>query len=90
MRARVEKRSVLGWNKSQVTSNNIVVTQYLSHINGGTATAPVGGLHHMGDDVLASNYAVKKKSVCEHHKNYVSDPELSLFISGLQRVWNLN
>ena len=45
---------------TQVTSNNIVVTQYLSHINGGTATTPFGGLHHMGDDVLASHYAVKK------------------------------
>ena len=33
--------------------------------------------------ILASQYSVQTKSVCEHHKNDVSDPELSLLISDL-------
>ena len=35
--------------------------------------------------ILASQYSVQTKSVCEHHKNDVSDPELSLLISDLQK-----
>ena len=49
-------------------------------INGDTAPDYVGGLHHMGAAILASQYAGQTKSVCEHHKNAVSDPLLSLFI----------
>ena len=58
----------------QVASNNGVVTQYPSPIKGGTAPSPVGDLHHMGAAVLAYQYVVQTKSVCEHHKNTVSDP----------------
>ena len=34
----------------------------------------------MGASLLASWYAVQKKYVCEHHNNYFSGPELSLFV----------
>ena len=44
----------------------------------------------MGAAVIASQYAVQIKYVCEHHKNAVSGPELSLFIVDLQKAWNLN
>ena len=73
-----------------VASNNGRVTQAPTPINGGTAPAPVGVLHHMGAAVIASKYAVKTKSVCEHQKNSVSDPELSSFISDIQKVCNIN
>ena len=65
----------------QVASNNGGGTQAPPPINGGTTTAPVVGLQNMGTDVLASQYSAQKKSLCEHHKNSVSDTELSLFIS---------
>ena len=66
--------------------NNGGGTQALTYINGGTAPDPVGGLHHIGDAVLASQYAVQTNYVCEHQKNAVSDPELSLLISDLQKA----
>ena len=74
----------------QVSSNNGGVTKVPPPTNCGTALAPIDGLHHMGDDVLASNYAFKTKSVCEHYKNYVPDPELYSLIYELQKAWNLN
>ena len=73
----------------QVTSNNGGVTQAPTPINGGTDPDPVGGINHMGASVLASQYTVQTKSVYEHHNNDVSDLELSLFISDLQKAWNL-
>ena len=74
----------------QVASNNGVGTQSLLPSNGSNAPAPVADLYHMGSTVLASQYAVKKHYVCKHHKNSVSDPELSSFISDLHRAYNLN
>ena len=44
----------------------------------------------MGADILASQYSVQKRYVCEHHKNAVSDPEISLFIYELHKACNLN
>ena len=44
----------------------------------------------MGAAILASHCAGQTKSVCEHHKNAVSDPELSLFIYDLHKACNLN
>ena len=70
----------------QVDSNNVGGTQYLPPINYNTATDPVGGLHYMGAAVLSPQYSFQTKFVCEHHKNAVSDPELSLFISDLQKA----
>ena len=75
---------------TQVASNNGGGTQYLPPINGGTSHAPLGGLHYMDTAVLASQYAVQTKYVCEHQKNAVSDPELSSLIDELQKAWNLN
>ena len=57
-------------------------------INGVTDPDLVNILHHMGADLLASNYAVQINSVCEHHKNSVSDNELSSFIFDLQKSLN--
>ena len=74
---------------TQVASNNGVGTQSPPPINGVTAPDTVGGLHYMGAAVLVSQYAVKTKSVCQHHKNYVSDTELSYFIYNLHKAWNL-
>ena len=74
----------------QVAYNTGGGTQYPPPINGGTAPVTVGGPHHMGAAVLDSRYSVQTKSACEHHKSFVSDPELSLFISDLQKSWNLN
>ena len=64
----------------QVHYNNGGGTQAPPPINGDTAPYYVGGLHHMGAAILASQYAGQTKSVCEHNKNAVSDPLLSLFI----------
>ena len=75
---------------TQVDSNNIGGTQSLPPFNGDTYPDPVDGLHHMGASVLASNDAVQKKYVCEHHKNSVSDTELFSFIADLQKAYNLN
>ena len=74
----------------QVASNNGGFTQYPPPIKGGTAPAPVGNLHNMGAAVLAYQYAVQTKFVCEHHKNTVSYPELSSFIDDLHKYCNLN
>ena len=60
----------------QVASNNGVGNQYPPPIDGVTYTAPISGLHHMFAVVLSSQYVFKKNYVCEHHNNYVSDPEL--------------
>ena len=46
--------------------------------------------YHIVVTVLDSQYAVIKKYVCEHHKNAVSYPEISLFIYDLQKACNLN
>ena len=73
----------------QVASNNGGGTQAPPLINCGTAPDTVGGLHHMGAVLIASQYAVQTSSLCGHHKNAVSGPELSLFISDLQKAWNL-
>ena len=43
---------------TQAASNNGGGTQAPTPINIGTAPDPVDGLHHMGDAVLASQYAV--------------------------------
>ena len=59
-------------------------------INGGTSTATFSGLNHMGAAVLAYKYAVQTNYVFEHHKNDVSDSELSFFIYDLHKAWNLN
>ena len=75
---------------TQVDSNNGGGTQFPTPTNGVTATAPIDGLHHMGAAVLASQYVVQTKSVCEHHKNSVSDTEIYFFIAELQKAWNLN
>ena len=69
-----QKMTAASGTVTQVTSNNGGWTQALTSINVGTATDPIVGLHHMGDFSLASQYAVKKKCVFEHHKNAVSDP----------------
>ena len=45
---------------TQVASNNGGGTQSPPPINFSTAPAPVGVLHHMGDAVLSSQYAVQK------------------------------
>ena len=74
----------------QVASNNGGFNQSSHPINGGTAPALVGGLHHIATAVLASQYAVQKKSVYEHHNNSVSDIELFSFISNLQKAYNLS
>ena len=74
----------------QVDSNNGGGTKPPPHNNFGTDPAPVGGLYHMGDAVLNSQYAVPNKYVCEHHNNSVSDPELYSFVAELQKAWNLN
>ena len=66
---------------TQVASNIGGGTQALTPINGGTATAPVGGLHHLCAAALDSQYSVQTKSMCEHDKDDVSDPEL--YISSL-------
>ena len=68
---------------TQVASNNGGGNQALTPINGGTAPDTFVGLHHMGDEVLASHYAFFFKYACEHQNNTVSDPELSSFISDL-------
>ena len=65
---------------NQVALNNVGGTQAPPPINGDTTPAPVGVLHHMGDAVLTSKCSVQTKYVCEHHQNYVSYTELSLFI----------
>ena len=44
----------------QVASNNGVGTQAPPPINGSTDPAPVGGLHHVSDSLIASQYAVQK------------------------------
>ena len=75
---------------NQVASNNGRGTQYTPPINGGTNPAPVDGLYHMSADILYSKYAVQKKPWCEHQRDAVSNPELFLFISDLQKAWNLN
>ena len=61
----------------QLGSNNEGGTQALPPRYGGTAPDTIGGLHHMVDDVLASQYVVQTKYVCENHNNSFSDPELS-------------
>ena len=87
----VFKKMVSGSNTvPQVASNNGGGTQYPPPINVGTSPDLVVSLHHMGDAVPDSQYSVQKKAVCEHHKNYVSDPEISSFISDLQKACNLN
>ena len=63
----------------QIASNNRGVNKIPPPINGGTTPAPVGGLYNMVAAILDSQYEVQTKSVCEHHKNDVYDPELSLF-----------
>ena len=75
---------------TQVASNNGGGNQSPPPIISGTDPAPVCGLHHMVAAVLASQYAVQPKSICEHHKNAVSYPELSSFVSDLHKAWNLN
>ena len=52
--------------------------------------APIGDLNHMGEDTLASQYAVQTKSLCEHIKKDLFDTELSSFVSDLQKACNLN
>ena len=74
----------------QVASNNGGGTQSLTPINGGTAPDPVCGLHHTGAVIISSQYSVQKKYLFDHHNNDVYDPELSSFISELQKDWNLN
>ena len=59
-------------------------------INGGTVSYPGGGLHHMWAAVLASQYEIQIKSLCEHHNNVVYDTELFSLIFDLQKAWNLN
>ena len=59
---------------TQVSFNNGVGTQAQPPINGSTAPSLVEILHIMGADVPFSQCAVQKTSVCEHHKNSVSDP----------------
>ena len=44
----------------------------------------------MGASVLSSQYVFQTNCVCEHHKNDVSDTELSLFLADLKKAWNLN
>ena len=44
----------------------------------------------MGADILASQYSVQTNYACEHRNNAVSDPELSSFISDIQKVCNIN
>ena len=58
-------------------------------INGSTAPAPVGDLHHIRAAALASQYASQKNYVCEHQKNNIYDPEPYLFIADLQHRWDL-
>jgi len=53
------------------------------------AGAAVGGFSQMGAS-FASQHSVQTKAVLEHHKNTVSDPELSSFLADLQKAWNLN
>ena len=38
----------------------------------------------MGDAFISSRYSFQKKYLCEHHKNSISDPGLSLFVSELK------
>ena len=38
----------------------------------------------MGAAVISSQYSFQKNSLCEHHKNSISDPRLSLFVSELK------
>ena len=61
----------------QVASSNGGGTQSPPPINGGTDPTPVGGLHHMGAAVHFALCAVKTNSTCEHHNNYVYDPDIS-------------
>ena len=75
---------------NQVALNNGGGTQFPPPINGGTTPDPVGSLHHMGADILASQYSVQTNYACEHRNNAVSDPELSSLIDELQKAWNLN
>ena len=73
----------------QVASNHLGGTQAPPPINGGTDPDSVSVLHHMGAAVISSQYAVQKNYVCEYHKNYFYDPELSSFIADLQKSCNL-
>ena len=77
-------------DRTNIQTDNGVDTKSPPPINDGTSTAPFSGLNHMVADVLASKYEFQKIYVCEHHKNDVSDSELSLFISDLHKAWNLN
>ena len=58
-------------------------------INVSTAPANNRGINPIVAAALYSHYLVQKKPVCEHHKKSLSDPELPLFISELQKAWNL-
>ena len=40
----------------------------------------------MGAAILASQYAVQTKYVCENHNNAVYDPELSFLIADLHKA----
>ena len=74
----------------QVASNNGGGNQDPHPINDGTDPAPVGSLQDMSASVLDSHYAVQTNYVFENHKNSVSDAELYLLLSNLQKSCNLN
>ena len=74
---------------TQVASNNGGGNQSPPPINVGTSPDPVDSLHHMGTDVIYYKYVFQTNYACEHHKNSVSDPELSLLIDDLHKAWNL-
>ena len=66
-----------------VAYNNEEGTQSIPPTNGGTNPAPVISLHHMVSAALSSHYTFQTKTVCEHHKNSISNTEFSSFISDL-------
>ena len=84
-----KKEVVSSGTVTQVTSNNWGDTQDPTPTNGGTDTAPVGVLHHIGAAILASQYEDQKHSLYEHQKNAVSHPEFSSLIDDLNKSYNL-